>query len=171
EGRVAMTPAGVRELCARGHHVLIEQGAGVGSALGDAEYVAAGGEIVERRRLFDEAELLAKVKEPLEDEAALLHPGQTLFCFLHLAALPALTHQLLDRGVTAIAYETVRAADGSLPLLAPMSAIAGKLAVQIGADLLHAEHGGRGVLLGGVPGVDPGEVVIIGTGSVGLNAL
>jgi alanine dehydrogenase len=171
ERRVALTPAGVSALRAREAGVLVERGAGTGSGFADSEYLAAGAMLGDRDMVFEDSDLIVKVKEPLEDEPELLHSGQALFCYLHLAAVPELARRLLARGLIAIAYETVELADGSYPLLAPMSAIAGRLAVQVGATLLQSDHGGRGVLLGGVPGVSPGTVVVVGIGSVGWNAV
>jgi alanine dehydrogenase len=171
EFRVAVTPAGVRELTARGHDVLIQAGAGVGSAIEDADYVAQGARIAEdAAAVFAMAELVLKVKEPQPSEVALLRPGQTLFTYLHLAAAPELTAGLQAAGATAIAYETVEDAAGRLPLLAPMSEVAGKIATQAGAFMLEKPLGGRGVLLGGVPGVAAATVLVIGGGVVGLNA-
>jgi alanine dehydrogenase len=171
ERRVALTPDGARALGASGARVLVERGAGVGSGFADDAYAAAGATLVDRAAVFGDSDLVVKVKEPLDDEPERLHAGQTLFCYLHLAAAPELARRLLARGLVAIAYETVQATDGSLPLLAPMSAITGRLAVQVGAGLLQSDHGGRGVLLGGVPGVPPGSVVVLGAGTVGTNAV
>jgi alanine dehydrogenase len=171
EYRVGMTPAGVGTLTADGHEVLIESGAGLGSGFTDEEYRAAGARLVEVEEVFARAETLVKVKEPLSQEVARLRAGQTLFTFLHLAAVPELAEQLLAREITAIAYETVQLADGSLPLLQPMSLIAGRMAVQVGASYLQKEHGGRGVLLSGAPGVRPGKVVVLGGGTVGGGAV
>ncbi len=171
EYRVGMTPSGVNSFTKSGHHVLIEKGAGLGSALSDAEYTAAGATIVSsKKKLFCEAELILKVKEPLSSEYSLLQQGQILCCFLHLASDRALTLELLKRKVSAIAYETVMEEDGSLPLLKPMSEIAGRLAVQNGAYALQRPQGGRGMLLSGVPGVERGFVVILGAGTVGTNS-
>jgi alanine dehydrogenase len=170
ERRVALTPDGARALRAGGADVLVERGAGVGSGFADDAYTAAGATLVDQAALFGDSDLVVKVKEPVEDEPELLHAGQTLFCYLHLAAAPDLARRLLARGIVAIAYENVQAADGSLPLLYPMSAITGRLAVQVGAGLLQSDRGGRGVLLGGVPGVPPGAVVVLGAGTVGSNA-
>ena len=165
EYRVAQPPHGVRELVRHGHTVLVERGAGIGSGFDDEQYAAAGAQLVEdAATVWGEAELVIKVKEPIEPEFRYLRPELILFTFLHLAANEALTRVLLERGVTAIAYETVQLPDGSLPLLAPMSEVAGRLAVQVGAYYLMEPYGGRGVLLGGVPGVSPGKVVIIGGG-------
>lgn len=171
EFRVGIVPAGVRKLAQSCHTVLVESGAGSGSGISDAEYEAAGAKLVaDAAALYAEAELVMKVKEPLEREYAYLREGLILFTYLHLAPLPELTRVLLDKKVTAIAYETVRRDDGSLPLLAPMSEVAGRMAIQIGAHYLEKEAGGRGVLLGGVTGVEPGHVVILGSGTVGINA-
>jgi alanine dehydrogenase len=171
EYRVALTPAGVRELAVHGHDVIVQAGAGDGSAIEDADYVAQGARIVaDAAAVFAAAELVLKVKEPQPDEVALLRPDQTLFTYLHLAAAPALAAGLCATGATCIAYETVEAANGSLPLLAPMSEVAGKIATQAGAFMLEKPLGGRGVLLGGVPGVAAATVLVIGGGVVGLNA-
>ncbi len=171
EFRVGMVPAGVKSLADRGHTVLVEAGAGAGSGVADAEYRAAGAEIVAAAdQVYGRAELVVKVKEPLPAEYGLLREGQILFTYLHLAPLPELTQALLDRKVIGIAYETVRPDDGSLPLLAPMSQVAGRMAIQAGARFLEKEAGGRGVLLGGVPGVERAHVTIIGAGTVGGNA-
>jgi alanine dehydrogenase len=171
EFRVAITPVGVRELVAHGHEVLIETDAGEGSTIHDEEYEAQGARIVPQvTDLFADAEMILKVKEPQRDEFDLFRPGQLLFTYLHLAAYPAVADALLERGVTAIAYETVQMPDRSLPLLAPMSEIAGRMATQVGARFLEKAQGGRGVLLGGIPGVRPAKVVIIGGGTSGANA-
>jgi alanine dehydrogenase len=171
EYRVAITPAGVRELTTHGHEVVIQSAAGDGSLIDDDEYVAQGARIVPTAgAVFDEAEMVLKVKEPQEDETHLLREGQILFAYLHLAPAPALTAALADSGATCIAYETVEDARGQLPLLAPMSEVAGKIATQAGAFMLERPLGGRGVLLGGVPGVPGARVVIVGGGVVGMNA-
>ena len=171
EYRVSMTPAGVRELTERGHDVLIQSGAGAASGFPDLHYAAQGATIApDARAVFAGAELIVKVKEPLDPEVAMLRPGQILFTYLHLAPAPELTRALCDSGATAIAYETVEDSQGRLPLLAPMSEIAGRLATQAGAFMLEKPMGGRGVLLGGVPGVAAANVMIIGGGSVGRNA-
>jgi alanine dehydrogenase len=171
EYRVAITPAGVRELCSRGHEVLVQAGAGEGSAIPDAEFEAQGGRVVKgARALFSESELVLKVKEPQPEEVDLLHEGQTLFTYLHLAAEPELARGLQRSGATCIALETVENADGRLPLLAPMSEVAGKIATQAGAFMLEKPLGGRGILLGGVPGVAAATVLVIGGGVVGMNA-
>jgi alanine dehydrogenase len=171
EYRVAITPAGVREMVEHGHEVLIESGAGDGSSISDSDYEAQGARIAsEVRSVYGEAELVLKVKEPEPDEVELLRPGQVLFTFLHLAPTPELTDALCASGATCIAYETVEDSSGRLPLLAPMSEIAGKLATQAGAFMLEKQYGGRGILLGGVPGVAAATVMIIGGGVVGMNA-
>ncbi len=171
EGRVAITPTGVRELVQHGHRVLVQAGAGEGSALADEEFAAQGAAVVEDvEEVFGESDLILKVKEPQPQEAARFRPGQILFTYLHLAAHPQLTRDLAASGVVAIAYETVQLADRSLPLLAPMSEIAGRMATQVGAYFLERAQGGRGVLLGGVPGVKPGRVVVVGSGIAGTNA-
>ncbi len=166
-----MVPSGVHALVEDGHRVLVERSAGLGSGISDKEYVTAGAEIRKSAaEIFQEAEMIVKVKEPLLSEYDLLQEGQILFTFLHLAPAPELTQALLKRKVIGIAYETVQLADGSLPLLMPMSEIAGKVSVQVGAHYLEKENGGSGVLLGGVPGVKAANVVIIGGGTVGTNA-
>ena len=171
EYRVAITPIGVRELTENGHDVLIQQGAGEGSAISDAQYEAQGGRIVPAAEdVWGEAELVLKVKEPLMDEVAMLRAETTLFTYLHLAPAPELTKALCGTGATCVAYETVEDRRGRLPLLAPMSEIAGKIATQAGAFMLEKPLGGRGILLGGVPGVAPANVMIIGGGAVGMNA-
>ena len=171
EHRVAITPAGVHELVRHGHDVVVETGAGVGSAIPDADYRAAGAVVAaDADDVWASAELVLKVKEPVAQEYCRLREGQTLFTYLHLAADRPLTQQLLDRKVTSIAYETVELDDRSLPLLAPMSEVAGRLAPQVGAATLMRAQGGRGVLMGGVPGVDPAKVVVIGAGVAGRNA-
>jgi len=171
EYRVAITPSGVRELTAHGHSVVIEKGAGEGSAISDAEYVEQGAEMLkDADAVFAEAEMILKVKEPQPEEVARLRPGQVLFTYLHLAPDPELTAGLVASGATCVAYETVEDSDGRLPLLAPMSEIAGKIATQAGAFMLEKPLGGRGLLLGGVPGVAAGKVMVIGGGVVGQNA-
>jgi alanine dehydrogenase len=170
EYRVALTPAGARELGQRGHDVTVEAGAGEGSSFSDAAYEAAGARIAPVDAVWGEAELLLKVKEPIESEYGRLREGLVLFTYLHIAADEALTRALLESGITAVAYETVETDAGALPLLAPMSEIAGRLAAQAGAYFLEKPLGGRGLLLGGVPGVAPGRVVVIGGGIVGYNA-
>jgi alanine dehydrogenase len=171
EYRVAITPAGVRELVEHGHEVLVEAGAGEGSAIKDGHYEAQGARLVDdAAAVFAEAEMVLKVKEPQPPEVELLRPGQVLFTFLHLAPAPELTQGLCSSGATCIAYETVEDAHGNLPLLAPMSEIAGKIATQAGAFMLEKPFGGRGILLGGVPGVAAATVMVIGGGVVGMNA-
>jgi alanine dehydrogenase len=171
EYRVALTPAGVRELVDRGHDVVVESGAGEGSGLPDETYVAQGARIVpDADAVFAEAELIVKVKEPQAVEVGRLEPRHTLFTYLHLAPDPELTHGLMESGATCIAYETVEDDRGRLPLLAPMSEVAGKIATQAGAFILEKPLGGRGILLGGVPGVPAAKVKIIGGGVVGMNA-
>lgn len=171
EYRVAITPSGVRELTAHGHSIVIEKGAGEGSAISDAEYVGQGAEMLkDADAVFAEAEMILKVKEPQPEEVARLRPGQVLFTYLHLAPDPELTAGLVASGATCVAYETVEDSEGRLPLLAPMSEIAGKIATQAGAFMLEKPLGGRGLLLGGVPGVAAGKVMVIGGGVVGQNA-
>ncbi len=171
EDRVALTPAGVLELTRRGHEVLVEHDAGAGSALFDPAYVAAGAKIVGAAdEVWGSAELVLKVKEPVAQEFHRLRPGQVLFTYLHLAASAEVTKALLAAGVSAVAYETVQLPDRSLPLLAPMSEVAGRMAPQIGAHYLESTQGGRGVLLGGVSGVPAGKVAVIGAGVSGMNA-
>ncbi|MEA2470411.1 MAG: alanine dehydrogenase [Thermoleophilaceae bacterium] len=171
EYRVALTPAGARELAEHGHEVLVQAGAGDGSAIADEDYTAQGARIVpDAEAVFADAEMVLKVKEPQPPEVTLLRPGQTLFTYLHLAPAPELTEGLCDSGATCIAYETVEDARGRLPLLAPMSEVAGKIATQAGAFMLEKPLGGRGILLGGVPGVAAATVVVIGGGVVGMNA-
>jgi alanine dehydrogenase len=171
EYRVAITPAGVRELAVHGHETVIQASAGEGSAIADSAYEAQGARIVpDAAALFDEAEMIVKVKEPQPEEISLLRPEHTLFTYLHLAPAPELTHGLCDSGATCVAYETVEDERGRLPLLAPMSEVAGKIATQAGAFMLERPLGGRGVLLGGVPGVPAANVLVIGGGVVGFNA-
>ncbi|HEX2045826.1 MAG TPA: alanine dehydrogenase [Gaiellaceae bacterium] len=170
EYRVALTPAGARELRARGHEVLVEAGAGAGSAFPDAEYGAVGARIASVDEVWAVSDLLLKVKEPLPAEYGRLREGLVLFTYLHLAADEELTRALIESGATCIAYETVETDDRQLPLLAPMSEVAGRLSAQAGAYFLEKPLGGRGLLLGGVAGVPPGKVVIIGGGMVGYNA-
>jgi len=169
EHRVALTPDGVRELAAHGHQVVVESGAGDGSSLPDADYLAAGARIGTADDAWA-ARLVVKVKEPQPAELAYLRPDLVLFTYLHLAAEAEVARALLDRGTTALAYETVQLDGGSLPLLAPMSEVAGRMATQIGAHFLERDGGGRGVLLGGAPGVRPARVVVIGAGNVGWNS-
>ncbi len=170
EYRVALTPAGARELALHGHEVLVERGAGAGSAFADADYEAAGATLLSCEDVWAGADLLLKVKEPLAVEFPRIRAGQTLFTYLHLAPAPALTQALMASGATCIAYETVETDDHKLPLLAPMSEVAGRLAPQMGAMSLEKPRGGRGILLGGVPGVPPAKVVVLGGGIVGYNA-
>jgi alanine dehydrogenase len=171
EYRVALTPAGVRELTDAGHEVFVQSGAGTGSGIDDNAYVTQGAAIVpDAEDLFGSAELVVKVKEPQPQEVTMLEPRHTLFTYLHLAADPELTRGLMESGATCIAYETVEDDRGRLPLLAPMSEVAGKIATQAGAFILEKPQGGRGILLGGVPGVPAASVMIIGGGVVGMNA-
>ncbi|HEY5331227.1 MAG TPA: alanine dehydrogenase [Acidobacteriaceae bacterium] len=171
ESRVGITPAGVKALVDAGHKVLVETNAGRLSSFTDDEYQAVGAEIVgEAGNVWGNADMVVKVKEPVEKEYVYFREGLVLFTYLHLAPIRGLTDALLSKKVTGIAYETVKDAAGTLPLLTPMSEVAGRLSVQIGAAYLEKEHGGRGVLLGGVPGVSPGNVCIIGGGIVGTNA-
>lgn len=171
ENRVGLTPAGVKAYRQAGHRVLVETQAGTGSGFTDDDYVAAGAEIRSTaREVWDEADMVCKVKEPLPAEYDYFRPDLILFTYLHLAPERELTGQLCEKHVVAIAYETIQTDDGSLPLLMPMSEVAGRMSVQIGAQFLEKPHGGKGVLLGGVPGVLPGKVVIIGGGVVGTNA-
>ena len=171
ENRVAVTPTGVAGFVARSHKVLIQKGAGLGSALTDRAYESAGATIVETAEdVWQQADMIMKVKEPQVSEYPLLRPGLILFTYLHLAANESVTRALLNRKVTAIGYETIQLDDGSLPLLAPMSEIAGRLSIQVGAWCLQAENGGRGILLGGASGVRPAKVVILGAGMSGTAA-
>ncbi len=170
EGRVALTPDGVRELARAGVAVHVERGAGEGASIPDADFAAAGARIVPTAADAWSQEMVVKVKEPMEAEFAHLRPGLVLFTYLHLAAYPAVARALLAARTTAIAYETVQLDDGSLPLLAPMSEIAGRIAAQAGAHYLQRPYGGRGVLMGGAPGVRPARVVVVGGGNVGWNA-
>ena len=170
EHRVAMTPDGVRELERAGVDVFVEAGAGDGASIADADYVAAGADIVPTAADAWAQEMVVKVKEPKEEEFGFLRADLTLFTYLHLAAYPEVAKALLAAKTTALAYETVQLADGSLPLLAPMSEVAGRLAPQMGAHFLERHNGGRGVLMGGAPGVRPAKVVVIGAGNVGWNA-
>jgi len=172
EYRVGLTPAGVRSLVEDGRTVLVEEEAGSGSGLDNEQYLAAGARLVSSAaEVYARAELIIKVKEPQPEEYDLMQPDQALFTYLHLAPNPKLTRLLMDRRITGIAYETVQADDGCLILLQPMSEIAGRMSVQVGAHFLQKEMGGKGVLLGGAPGVRPGKVVILGAGSVGGNAV
>ncbi len=171
ENRVAITPTGVEALTKAGHQVIIEHGAGDNSGISNEVYAAAGARVIpSAREVFDVAEMILKVKELLPPEYDLFREGQVLFTYLHLAPLPELTGVLLEKKVIAIAYETVQQADGTLPLLTPMSEVAGRMSVQIGARLLEKPQGGKGVLLGGVPGVPQADVAIVGGGVVGTNA-
>ena len=171
EYRVGMVPAGVRELTVAGHEVLVETGAGNGIGVDDAQYKAAGASIANTAaEVFEKADLVVKVKEPQPAECAMLRPGQVLFTYLHLAADPVQAKGLMKSGATAIAYETVTAPNGSLPLLTPMSEVAGRMSIQVGAASLQKANGGFGVLLGGVPGVQPAKVVILGGGVAGKHA-
>ncbi len=171
EYRVGLVPAGVRELTAAGHEVVVETGAGSGIGMDDGQYRAAGATIAQdAAAVFSRSELIVKVKEPQPSECALLRPGQTLFTYLHLAADPAQAEGLIRSGATAIAYETVTAKNGSLPLLTPMSEVAGRMSIQVGAASLQKANGGSGVLLGGVPGVPPAKVIILGGGVAGTHA-
>jgi alanine dehydrogenase len=171
EYRVAITPAGVRELVVHGHEVIIEKEAGRGSSILDSEFERAGAKIVaDADTVFADADMVLKVKEPVPEEFHRLREGLVLFTYLHLAASELVTRALLDAGTTGVAYETIELPDRSLPLLAPMSEVAGRMAPHVGANLLERGHGGRGILLGGVSGVRPGRVVVIGAGMSGMNA-
>jgi alanine dehydrogenase len=172
EFRVGMTPSGVATLVARGHQVLIEQNAGVGSSIPDEAYIKAGAKITaSREEVWGSSEMIVKVKEPIAPEFALMRKDLLLFTYLHLAAAHELGKELLSRGVNSVAYETIEPSPGDLPLLTPMSAVAGRMSVQAGATYLERERGGKGVLLGGVPGVKRGRVTVIGGGVVGANAV
>jgi alanine dehydrogenase len=171
ENRIALTPAGVQTLVREGHSVLVEKSGGLGSGLTDEEYIGTGAEIVtSNKHIFSRSEIVIKVKEPLESEWPLLREGQILFTYLHLASSEKLTRALLEQKIIGVAYETVEDKNGNLPLLVPMSEVAGRMAVQVAARFLESDHKGRGILLSGVPGVPPAEVVILGCGVVGLNA-
>lgn len=171
EHRVGLVPGGVKALLKDGHTVFVEKGAGLGSGIGDQEYRDAGAAILaDKSKLFDDSDMIIKVKEPLEDEYDFFHDRQILYTYLHLAAAPGLIKFLQKKGIKAVAYETIQLKDGSLPLLTPMSEVAGKMSVQLGAQFLEKHYGGRGILLGGVPGVNRGIVTIIGGGVVGINA-
>jgi alanine dehydrogenase len=170
EYRVAATPGGVELLVVSGHKVLVENGAGVGSGFSDDEYRRAGATMVSHQVAFTEADMVMKVKEPLPTEYRLLKDGLLLFTYLHLAAEPELTKVMVEKRVTGVGYETVEMPDRSLPLLIPMSEVAGRMSIQVAAYCLEESHGGRGKLLGGVPGVRPSDVVILGAGTVGTNA-
>jgi alanine dehydrogenase len=171
EYRVGAVPTGVADLVAAGHSVSVERGAGEGSGFGDEAYARAGATLVGTEEAWSEPDLVVKVKEPNPVEVGRLHSGQVLFTYLHLAAAPELTRRLQAADVVAIAYETVQLTDGTCPVLAPMSEVAGRLAAQIGASLLQRDHGGKGMLLGGVPGVRRGRVTVLGAGIVGINAV
>ncbi len=171
ENRVGMTDAGVRQLVAEGHEVFVEKDAGLGSRIPNETYLHAGAKILDSaKEIYEKAEMIVKVKEPLPDEYELLKENQILYTYLHLAAEPKLTKVLCERKVKAVAYETIQNSDGSLPLLTPMSEVAGRMATQVGAFYLQKDHGGKGILLGGVTGVQRGKVTIIGGGVVGINA-
>ena len=170
EFRVGITPAGVHALREAGHDVLVQKGAGLGSMITDEEYVAAGATMVETAAEAWACDMVVKVKEPLAPEYELFHEGLILYTYLHLAAEPALTRALLEKKVVGIAYETVQLANGALPLLAPMSEVAGRMSVQVGAEMLTKHAGGMGLLMGGTAGVEPAHVVIVGAGTVGLSA-
>ena len=171
EYRVGLVPGGVQALAARGHTVLVEKGAGVGSGVADDADVKAGAQVVDSaREVWTRAQMIVKVKEPIEIEYGLMQEGQTIYTYFHLAAVPPLAKALLEKKVAAVAYETIQTDDGQLPLLKPMSEVAGRMAVQVGAVTLEKEHGGKGILLPGVPGVRRGKVVILGGGVVGTNA-
>jgi len=170
EFRVSATPAGVHAYVSAGHQVIVERSAGIGSGISDYDFIKAGATIIDKaNELWQKADLIQKVKEPIEAEYKRMRSGQILYTYLHLAANKACTQAIMDSGCTAIAYETVEV-DGALPLLAPMSEVAGRMSIQVGAAALEASKGGRGVLLGGVPGVRPGKVVVIGGGVVGVAA-
>jgi len=171
EYRVGMIPDGARAACESGHEVCVEAGAGEGSGFSDDAFAKAGARIVEREVAWTEVDMVVKVKEPNREETALLKSDQVLFAYLHLAPAPELAQSLQEAGVKAIAYETIQQPDGAFPVLAPMSEVAGRLATQIGAALLQKDRGGKGILLGGVPGVRRGRVTILGAGTVGINAL
>lgn len=171
ESRVGLTEAGVRQLVSEGHQLIVEKDAGLGSRISNEEYEAAGARIIDTKaEVYARAEMIVKVKEPLPDEYELLRENQVLYTYLHLAAEPKLTKVLCDRKVKAVAYETIQFADGSLPLLTPMSEVAGRMATQIGAYYLQRDHGGKGILLGGVTGTGKGKVTVVGGGIVGTNA-
>jgi len=171
EGRVGIVPAGVRALSAQGHTVSIQAGAGIGSGISDAQFVAAGAQICETaKEIWTSSQMIMKVKEPVTSEHDLIQQDQLIFTYFHLAAVPELLPVLLDKNVSAVSYETIQLLNGRLPLLQPMSEVAGKMSVQIGASLFESDRGGKGVLLGGVPGVRRGRVVILGGGTVGTAA-
>jgi alanine dehydrogenase len=171
EYRVGMVPDGVRQLASVGHEICVERGAGEGSGFDDAAYREAGAMLVDTAEAWSGVELVVKVKEPNVSEIGLLREGQTLFCYLHLAGAPEVAAGLRDAGVVALAYETIQNEDGTFPVLAPMSEVAGRLAVQIGVTLLQKERGGKGLLVGGVPGVGRGRITVVGAGTVGINAV
>lgn len=172
ENRVGMVIGGVKSLVSAGHKVLVQKYAGVGAGISDEDYRKAGATIVDgAREIYEKSEMIVKVKEPLPDEIPFLREGQILYTYLHLAADERLTKALMERKIVGIAYETIEAPDGTLPLLAPMSAVAGRMATQIGASYLQHDHGGKGMLLGGVTGVDRAKVVVLGGGVVGVNAI
>ena len=171
EYRIGLVPAGVQRLTDAGHEVLIQKGAGEGCGVSDKDFVRRGARIVDQaKEVWDNAEMIVKVKEPVGPEYSLFQNGQIIYTYFHLAAAPELAPHLLRKNIASVAYETIELADGSLPLLQPMSEVAGRMSVQVGASCLEKERGGKGVLLGGVPGVMPGRVAIIGAGTVGLNA-
>jgi len=171
EFRVGIVPAGVKTLCGLGHEVVVEKGAGLGSNMSDSEYEKAGAKVIDSAgEVYRRADMVMKVKEPLVGEYGFLREGLIVYTYLHLAPVPGLTDVLLEKGVIGIGYETVRLENGYLPLLAPMSEVAGRMSLQVGAHFLQKEEGGRGILLGGVPGVEHGHVTIIGGGNVGSNA-
>jgi alanine dehydrogenase len=170
ERRVGLVPSGVTALREAGHRVLVETNAGLGSSIPDQDYQSAGAEILPAAEVWKKADLVVKVKEPQLSEYQYFRPGLILFTYLHLAPLPELTKKLVETKVNSVAYETIREDDGSLPLLTPMSEVAGRMAVQVGAQYLEAPNGGRGILLGGVPGVAPANVMILGGGVVGHNS-
>lgn len=171
EFRVGIVPSGVRVLTSAGHRVIVERNAGEGSGIKDEKFSEQGAEIaLSSKEVYEASDLIMKVKEPISEEWGLLREGQILFCFLHLAPVPKLAHWLLDKAVIGVAYETVQLDNGLLPLLKPMSEVAGKMSVQVGARYLQRPNGGRGILLGGVPGVQHGMVTILGAGVVGVNA-
>ncbi len=171
ENRVGMTPAGVHAMVNHGHEVFVEKGAGLGSGITDEEYIAVGAKILDTpKEVYDIADMIVKVKEPLAEEYDYFKEGQIIFTYLHLAAEPELTKAMLEKKVVGIAYETVQLSDRSLPLLTPMSEVAGRMSIQVGAQFLEKPKGGAGILLGGVPGVTPAKVVILGGGVVGTNA-
>lgn len=171
ENRVGIIPNGVYELVQAGHTVMVEQGAGLGSGIEDQDYISAGATMMAKQALFEDADVIVKVKEPLKEEYEYFKEGQMLFTYLHLASDKELTDFLLKKNITAIAYETIQKENGFLPLLNPMSEVAGRMAVQVGANLLQKNNEGRGIILAGVPGIAPAEVVVVGAGNVGKNAV